>query len=73
MERLCSELMSFLPFSVFMGTLGHYRGLGDEWGMEEINVLVLLGIAENVDVGHSMWCMRGKKEAEAGKVEGGHG
>ena len=56
-----------------MGTLGHYSGLGDEWGMEEIHVLVLPGIAENVDVGHSMWYVRGKKEAEAGKVDGGHG
>lgn len=36
-------------------------------------MLVLPGIAENVDVGHSMWCVRGKKEAEAGKVDGGCG
>lgn len=36
-------------------------------------MLVLLGIAENVDVGHSMWCMRAKEEAEAGKIDGGRG
>lgn len=52
--RLCSELAGFLPFSVSMGTLGHYGGWVMNGRMEEINVLVLLGITENVDVGHSM-------------------
>ena len=63
-ELLASELISFLNFSVLLSVLGCYRGLGDEWGVEEINVLA--GIAESVNMGQSIWCMKGKKKAEAG-------
>lgn len=64
MELLASELISFLNFSVLVSVLGCYSGLGDEWGVEGINVLA--GIAEIVNMSQSIWCRKGKKKTEAG-------